>query len=134
MKTTTYKNNEVLSEINIVPFVDIILVVLIIFILVAPMITNPGFNIKLPKAETAEAQENIAVLLSINIDGGIYFNNKSLSESAINQRLKKLLKKNKDIKAVIAADRDVAHGNVIALIDLVRKAGVRNFAVSVESE
>ena len=134
MKSESRKNNELLSDINIIPFVDIILVVLIIFLLVAPMIINPKINIQLPKAETADSKENIAALLSIDVDGIVYFNNQSMSELEINQELKKALEKNKNLKAVIAADKNVAHGNVIALIDLLRKAGVKNFAVSVQNE
>lgn len=133
MKTKFEQNNAVISDINIVPFVDIVLVILIIFLLIAPTFINPGFKINLPKAETAKVPENIKMILSIDIEGQIYLNGNMDTESAISKKLKSQVKKNPNLKAVIAADKNVAHGNVISLFDLVRKAGVKNFAVSVES-
>lgn len=125
-------NENIVSEINIVPFVDVVLVILIIFLVISPTFIKPGFDINLPKAKTAKTPENVKVMLSIDIEGLFYFNQKPVEEEELNKRLKKLVDKDKDIKAVIAADKDVAHGNVIFLIDLVRKAGVKKFAVSVE--
>ena len=128
------ENHEVMSEINIVPFVDIILVVLIIFLIVAPTFINPGLDITLPKVETAKPPANVKVLLTIDIEGQLYMNRGAIKKNPLKEKLKAFVAKNKDFKVVIAADKNVAHGNVIALIDLVRKAGVRKFAVSVESE
>ena len=120
------------SEINIVPFVDVVLVILIIFLVISPTFIKPGFNINLPKADTAKKTENVKVILSIDIEGLFYINQKPVKEVELSEKLKKMAEKDKDIKAIIAADKDVAHGNVIALIDLVRKAGVKKFAVSIE--
>lgn len=120
------------SEINIVPFVDVILVVLIIFLVISPTFVKPGFEINLPKAETAKKPENVKVILSIDIEGLFYINQKPVKKAELNKKLKEMVKKDESVKAVIAADKDVAHGNVIGLIDLVRKAGVKKFAVSIE--
>lgn len=125
-------NEDIVSDINIVPFVDVVLVILIIFLVISPTFIKPGFDINLPQARTAKKPENVKVVLSIDIEGIFYINQKPVEEKELNERLKKMAKTNKDMKAVIAADKDVAHGNVIALIDLVRKAGVKKFAVSVE--
>ena len=133
MQTGSEKNNDLISEINIVPFVDVILVVLIIFLIISPTFIKPGFDIQLPKAATAKKLENVKVILSIDIEGGYYINKKPVEEAELSERLKQMAEKNKDMKAVIAADRNVAHGNVISLIDLIRKAGVTKFAVSIES-
>jgi len=133
MKSGFEKNNTIISDINIVPFVDIVLVILIIFLLIAPTFINPGFKINLPKAETATVPENVKMILSIDIEGNIYLNGNAGTETEISKKLENQVKRNPKLKAVIAADKNVAHGNVIALFDLVRKAGVRNFAVSVES-
>ena len=134
MRTGSEENSEVMSEINIVPFVDIILVVLIIFLIVAPAFIQPGLDIELPKAQTAEKPENAKALLTIDIEGLFYLNRQPVKKNTLKEKLKDFVSKNRDFKVVIAADRNVAHGNVISLIDLVRTAGVRKFAVSVESE
>ncbi len=133
MQTRSNEHNAIVSEINIIPFVDIVLVILIIFLIVSPAFINPGFDINLPKAETAQQPENVKALLTIDIDGKIYLNRKLLKKTTLKQELEKFIKKDKNTKIVIAADKNVAHGNVISLIDFVRKAGVNRFAVSVES-
>ena len=133
MQARSDENNNIVSEINIIPFVDIVLVILIIFLIISPAIINPGFDINLPKAQTAKKPENVKALLSIDIDGVVYLNRKPLQEKELTRELKKFVAKDKNMKVVIAADGNVAHGNVISLIDLIRKAGVRRFAVSVES-
>ena len=126
-------NDSVVSEINIVPFVDVVLVILIIFLVISPTFIKPGFDVNLPVAETAKKPENVKVILSIDIEGLFYINQKPVKRTELSERLKKMAEKDKDMKAVIAADKDVAHGNVMALIDLARKAGLNKFAVSVES-
>ena len=134
MKSRFEKGYSVISDINIVPFVDIVLVILIIFLLISPTFIRPGFKINLPKAQTAKIPENVKIILSIDIQGQVYFNGKLNTEVEINEKLKAQVKKDPNVKAIIAADKNVAHGNVITLFDLVRKAGVKNFAVSVESD
>ena len=125
-------DESLVSEINVVPFVDIVLVILIIFLVISPTFIKPGFEINLPQAETAKKPENVKVILSIDIEGLFYINQKPVKKTELNEKLREMVGKNKDMKAVIAADKDVAHGNVISLIDLVRKAGVKKFAVSIE--
>ena len=133
MQTKSDEHNTIMSEINIIPFVDIILVILIIFLIISPTFINPGFNISLPKAETAKQPKNVKALLTIDMEGKIYFNRVLLKKEELKQKLKQFIEKDKDMKVVIAADKNVAHGNVISLIDFVKKAGVNKFAVSVES-
>ena len=133
MQTRSHGDKALMSEINIVPFVDIILVILIIFLMVSPTFIRPGFNIQLPQAEQAKKQQNAKALLSIDIEGKVYFNGQVLAKEQLKSKLNTLVQKNQNMKVVIAADKNVAHGNVISLIDLVRKTGVKKFAVSVEA-
>jgi len=128
------EKEHIVSEINIVPFVDIVLVILIIFLIVAPTFIKPDIDITLPKAETSKKSQNIKALLTVDIEGKIYFNRNSVNDVDLDQKLKQMVKKDPMAKVVIAADINVAHGNVIRLIDLVKKAGVKKFALSVESE
>ena len=133
MQTSSYGKKALMSEINIVPFVDIVLVILIIFMIVSPTFLHPSFDIQLPQAESAKKPQNVRALLSIDINGTVYFNRSPLSQQELSERLKKTVQQDQNMKVVISADKNVAHGNVIALIDLIRKAGVTKFAVSVES-
>jgi biopolymer transport protein ExbD len=123
-----------ISEINIVPFVDIILVVLIIFMVTTPFIIKPSININLPKAasgaETAPSQLNIA----IGINGETLLNGKPTSDEELSNFAKTSLAENPQVQAIISADKDVAHGRVISVIDIVKTAGIAKFAISIDKK
>jgi biopolymer transport protein ExbD len=125
-------NDEPIAEINVVPLVDIILVVLIIFMVTAPMIMKPSIDVKLPKAasgkETAPTKLNVAVTK----DGAIQLNGQKITLDALQAEAEKLREQNPEIQAIISADQSVPHGEVIAVIDKVKLAGVTKFAISVE--
>ncbi len=125
-------DNEAIADINITPFVDIILVVLIIFMVTTPIMMNPSINIQLPKAVTGE--ESTPTLLTFNIskDNRFFLNGKEIIESEILAATQAQVAKDPNIQAVIAADQDTPHGIVIKIIDLVKQAGVSKFAISTE--
>lgn len=123
-----------IAEINIVPFVDIILVVLIIFMVTTPFIIKPSININLPKAasgsDTAPSQLNIA----IGNSGETLLNGKPTSDEALSEFAKTSLAENPQVQAIISADKDVAHGRVITVIDIVKSAGISKFAISIDKK
>lgn len=125
---------EAISEINVVPLVDIILVVLIIFMVTAPMFVKPTINVNLPKAasgdQTAPSQLNIA----LTADGRINLNGSFVEEEAVHRAAAEEVSKNPDVQAIISADKDVPHGRVVALLDVVKGVGVKKFAISIEKK
>ena len=112
------------SEINVVPLVDIILVVLIIFMVTAPMIMKPSINVNLPKAASGEA----TVPSKLNLDG------KNVEDTEVQARAIEEFKKNPDVQAIISADKDVPHGRVVSVLDIVKGAGVKKFAISIDKK
>lgn len=126
------KDDEAIADINITPFVDIILVVLIIFMVTTPIIMNPGIKIQLPKAASGEETKQTKLNVSIAKDGKILLNGAIENDNSLGQKVKDLVAKNKEIQAIIAADKDVAHGTVIRVIDIVKSNGVSKFAISTE--
>lgn len=127
-------NDETIADINITPFVDIILVVLIIFMLATPVIMNPGINVNLPKASSGESTTPSQITLSINQDGAIFLNGKALPEDEVQTKISEMVKKNPDSQAILAADQAVSHGVVIRILDKVKAAGVRKFAISTQKK
>jgi biopolymer transport protein ExbD len=121
-----------ISDINVVPLVDIILVVLIIFMVTAPMFMKPSINVNLPKA--AAGDQSVPSQLSITImkDGRTMLNGAAADEGAIQTKAQEQVGKNADIQAIISADTDVPHGKVVHIIDVVKSAGVKKFAISIE--
>ena len=127
-------DEESISAINVTPLVDVCLVLLIIFMVTTPMIMKPSINVNLPKAgssdQTAPAEFNV----TITKDGQIYANGDKVSEEQLKVKTAELLVKRPDLQAMISADRETAHGVVINAIDIIKSAGVKKFAISIEKK
>lgn len=128
------QGDDVIAEINIVPMVDVILVVLIIFMVTAPMIMKPSININLPKAATGEATVPSKLNITLSPDGKINLDGRAVEDSEITTVATEEVKKNPEIQAIIAADKDVPHGRVVSILDLVKAAGVKKFAISIDKK
>lgn len=120
------------SEINVVPLVDIILVVLIIFMVTAPMIMKPSINVNLPKAASGEATVPSKLNITVSGDGKVVLDGKEATDDMITAVAKAEMDKNPETQAIISADKDVPHGRVVAILDLVKIAGVKKFAISID--
>jgi biopolymer transport protein ExbD len=126
------RDGEEIASINVIPLVDIILVVLIIFMVTAPMFIKPTINVNLPKAASGDQTAPSKLNIALTADGRINLNGQFVNEDAVRQKALEELSKNQDTQAIISADKDVPHGKVIALLDIVKTAGVKKFAISIE--
>ena len=127
-------DNEAIAEINVVPLVDIILVVLIIFMVTAPMIMKPTINVNLPKAASGDQTVPSKLNIALTADGRINLNGAFADEETVKQTALSEIAKNPEVQAVISADKDVPHGKVIGLLDIVKSSGVKKFAISIEKK
>jgi biopolymer transport protein ExbD len=127
-------NDEPIADINIVPFVDIILVVLIIFMVTAPVLLKPSINVNLPKAGSGDNTAPSELSVSITADGSVSLNGKPTDENGITNFSKDLVGKNPEVQAIISADKDVTHGRVVAIIDAIKGAGVKKFAITIDKK
>lgn len=125
-------NEEPISEINIVPFVDIILVVLIIFMITTPFIVKPSFNINLPKAASGDDTTPSQLNLTLTSKGELLLNGKPTSEAEISSFAKTTVTNRPDTQAIISADKEVPHGSVVGIIDLIKSAGITKFAITID--
>lgn len=127
-------DDQPISEINVTPFVDIILVVLIIFMVTTPIIMNPSVQINLPKA--ASGDETVPSQLNVSIDksGDIYVNGKKSQLEELGTTTKSQVGQNVDLQAIVSADSDVSHGRVIEVIDAIKSNGVTKFAISISKK
>lgn len=125
-------DEEAISDINVVPLVDIILVVLIIFMVTAPMIMKPAINVNLPKAASGESTQPTKLSISLTKDGQILLNGTAADENTLKAKAEEEAGKSPDVQAIIAADKDVPHGTVVRVLDVVKLAGVKKFAISIE--
>lgn len=127
-------DDEPISDINIVPFVDIILVVLIIFMVTTPFIMKPSINVNLPKAGSGDDTTPSELTISISSDGKIALNGKASDEAAISAFSKNLAVKKPEVQAIISADKEVSHGRVVSIIDAVKSGGVKKFAITIDKK
>jgi biopolymer transport protein ExbD len=125
-------DDEPITDINITPFVDIILVVLIIFMVTATYIVKQGIKVNLPDAATGEQTESTSLGLSLARDGTLYLDGAPITEDALRARIRDEKAKESEVVCLIAADRDVLHGEVVRLIDIVKQEGVAKFAINID--
>ncbi|WP_456399451.1 ExbD/TolR family protein [Persephonella sp.] len=123
------EDDKEISEINMTPFVDIILVVLIIFMATATFIVEGKIPLNLPKAETGEPKEIKTKRVEITIlkDGEIFFNEKKINPDKLQEKLNEF--KGKDIVVVLRADKNIEFQKVVSIIDSCRKAGLEKYLI-----
>lgn len=120
-----------LSEINIIPLVDVILVLLLIFMLTAPLM-HRGIDVNLPKSSGKPSAVEERVIITLSKDGGIYLNDKVVASAALEGRLRDLYRDRADKTAYLKADEALQYGLVVETMDRVRRAGVERLGMVTE--
>jgi biopolymer transport protein ExbD len=127
-------SDEVFAGINVTPLVDVTLVLLIIFMITAPVIYQSAIKVQLPKAATGEQAKKSPLNFTITKEGDLMWDKEKLDWNAFTARLAKLSPQLSDETAIISADESTPHGKVIRLMDALRQQGLTHFALNVESE
>jgi biopolymer transport protein ExbD len=125
-------DDEPMVDINIVPLVDIVLVVLIIFMVTATVITSPSIKVNLPDAATGESTEPSSLGITVGPRGELLLDGSPVTEAQLRGAVREAKAKNKDVVCLIAGDKDAKHGDVTHVIDLVKQEGVVKFAINVD--
>jgi len=116
--------DDVVSDINMVPLIDVMLVLLIIFIITVPVITH-SVKLDLPRADnTPNIVKPETVNLSVTTDGGIFWNDERVDENQLTQRLQTAATRQPQPEIFIRGDRKVAYENVAKVMAAVQRAGV----------
>jgi biopolymer transport protein TolR len=121
-----------MADINVTPLVDVMLVLLIIFMVTAPMMMQ-GINVSLPKTTSKPLPAEKEHLI-ITVDGRqqIYINDYKIALEALQPKLKKILEGRPDEKVYLRADKDIPYGVVVRVISAVRNAGVEKLGMVTE--
>ena len=120
-----------LAEINIIPLVDVILVLLLIFMLTAPMMYR-GIDVNLPKASARPTAVEERLILTVTKDRTLYLNDKPVSLSALETQLRDVFKGRTDRTLYLKADAGLAYGTVVETMDRVRRAGIERLGMVTE--
>jgi len=123
---------EGMNDINITPFVDVVLVLLVIFMVTAPVMIKESLKVNLPKTLTSDlTSKATSIGVAITKEGQVLFNGKLMSPDSLNQELANIASSAPDTNFLISADTDSRHGDVVRMIDLLRN-NLNRFALQVE--
>lgn len=112
-----------MAEINVVPLVDVVLVLLIIFMVTAPMLYR-GMDIKLPTSASNTIKPEERLVLTIERDQKLYLDKDRVSPVQLESRLRAAKQRNREVSVFLRADREVPYGTVVQVMDGVKQAGI----------
>ena len=133
-KPQSLSNREVgtsLSEINVTPLVDVMLVLLIIFMVTAPMMQS-GIGVDLPSAETDSSPAEEGLTLTISADRYIHMEDQAVNQFLLEQKLKEYFYGQENKVVFLRADKNLPYGFVIQIVDIIKKSGVQVLGLIVE--
>ena len=122
-----------MSDINMTPLIDVMLVLLVIFIITAPLMTS-SLKLDLPKTDSATPNSAPSfIALAVDADGKLFFGDELLSREALAQRIAAAAKANPQLEVQLRADRKVSYGSVAELIAMIQKAGLSRIGFVTEA-
>jgi biopolymer transport protein ExbD len=118
------ETNEPMSEMNVIPLVDVMLVLLVIFIVTAPVITH-SVQLELPRATSAPSEQTVdSVTLALDAAGQLYWDNAPIDEAVLFGRLRDAVAANPELAVYLRADRDTRYEVLARVMADARRAGV----------
>ena len=135
MANHSSSDDDLISGINVTPLVDVVLVLLVIFLITAPVLYQSAIKVQLPKAKTGEEQKRSPLSFTITKERQVAWDKEVMDWITLGKRLAEFNFNEKDEEqtAIISADQSTAHGTVIRLMDTLRQAGVTRFGLNVET-
>lgn len=126
-------DNQLMSEINVTPFVDVMLVLLIIFMVAAPMMTQ-GVDVALPevKAESLPQDDEVPFVVSVDKAGKVFINEFEVEQGQLNAKLLAIFKQKPTEKVFLRADKRVPYGTVMDVMAQIRGAGIEKLGMITE--
>ena len=118
----------ILAEVNMTPMVDAMMVILIIFMLTAPMMQG-GIEVQLPKAQARQVDVESGIVITITIEGRIFVNELEVSLNEIEKTLSRIKEYGRERPVFVKADKDLSYGLVLEVISYVKKAGIFNIGL-----
>ena len=123
--TSSRQSGTTISQINVTPLVDVMLVLLVIFMVTAPIIQQ-GVQVNLPQAKSGPiAGKEEQLVVSVNKNGNIFLNDTQLSAADLGQKLRAIRKLDPDKEVILRADQDVRYGIVMRAVAEIKEAGIQ---------
>lgn len=131
-KLNSNHDGKLMSEINITPLTDVMMVLLVIFMVTTPLLMTDAFKVKLPKAVAAASDTSTGAIVAVSADGNVSLNGQSISLDALAAKLKDAIEKSSDKTVIVKADGSARHSMVVSVLDAARKAGAERLSIATE--
>jgi len=132
-----YQKQRLVAEINITPFTDVILVLLVIFMITAPLISQSSIKVKLPKTKSAKSLESAAqtqVFLTITDEGVVYLDEKIVTRKELVEKIRGLYASNPELNVILRADRLVRFKDIVDVLDPLVGLGITKLNIAATNE
>jgi len=134
MSFSTGSQNSQITGINITPLVDVCLVLVIIFMVTAPLLLQPRLNVELPKAATSEGKETDNITITVTKEGKWALNEKEMDSGALEAALIAKVAASRDRYVIVRLDKDSRHAYALQALAMAKRAGARDFALATEQK
>jgi biopolymer transport protein ExbD len=128
----TARRRGLITDINVTPLVDIMLVLLIIFMLTAHLIAKQAIEVQLPKAAQSTEVEATTLAVTLTREGRMLMNGVETSPAGLRAAVRAAVAKDPKAQVIIAGDKNVSHGRVVWVLDVVKSLGVTQFAIQID--
>jgi len=125
------RKSKLMSEINITPFTDVVLVLLIIFMIATPFIYQSSMKVQLPKASKSE-ETSRDIIININAQGDVFLEDAKVDLSTLKYKLMAMVRSKPDASVIINGDKNVRYDSVIQVMDVLTQSGVKNPGLGIE--
>jgi len=132
MAFSSERNNEALSQINVTPLVDVMLVLLVIFMVTAPIL-HQGVTVNLPRVQAgALAGDEVQLVVTVSAPGKVYLNDALIAPPELLTKLQAIMREQPDRSVFLRADAAVPYGEVMRVMAAIRQAGVQRLGMVTE--
>jgi biopolymer transport protein ExbD len=132
MRDTRRPRNGLISGINITPFTDVVLVLLIIFMIATPLLIRSEIKVNLPQTSSAEAAPQKTLIITIDSAGSVYVDGVRVALGDLRQRLVTTLAKRPGAPVIIMGDREVRYDLVVRVLEIAKSCGVSRLSLAVQ--
>jgi len=125
------RKSKLMVEINITPFTDVVLVLLIIFMIATPFIYQSSMKVQLPKASKSE-ETSRDIIININAQGQVFLEDTKVDLESLKYKLTAMVRSKPDTSVIINGDKNVKYDSVVQVMDVLTRSGVKNPGLGIE--
>ena len=132
MRRRSRERAGLISGINITPFTDVVLVLLVIFMIATPLLMRSEIKVNLPRTATADAAAQKSIVLTVDAAGSVFVDGSRVALAQLAPTLTAALRTHPNAPLIIMGDRDVRYDLVVRVLEIARKSGVNKLSLAVE--